>query len=90
MDLVMTLGAGAVIGWLASLLTDAEEHVGLLGSVILGVLGSVIGQWLAGALGIAVASSPARWLFGLLGAVLLLGLLKATVLPRPSPSRRPL
>jgi uncharacterized membrane protein YeaQ/YmgE (transglycosylase-associated protein family) len=41
-----------------------------------GIVGSVLGSWLAGVLGIAVAGSPARWLVGLLGAMLLLVLLR--------------
>jgi uncharacterized membrane protein YeaQ/YmgE (transglycosylase-associated protein family) len=77
MDLVMPLVTGELIGGLASLLMRADGPMGVLVSILVGIVGSILGTWLAGVLSIAVAGSPARWLVGLLGAMLLLGLLRA-------------
>ena len=77
MDLVMTLVTGGLIGWLASLLMRTDGQMGVLANILVGIVGSVLGSWLAGVLGIAVAGTPARWLVGLLGAMLLLALLRA-------------
>jgi uncharacterized membrane protein YeaQ/YmgE (transglycosylase-associated protein family) len=77
MDLVMTLLTGGLIGWLASLLMRTDGQMGLLANIVVGIVGSILGSWLAGVLGIAVEGSPARWLVGLLGAMLLLALLRA-------------
>jgi uncharacterized membrane protein YeaQ/YmgE (transglycosylase-associated protein family) len=77
MDLVMTLLTGGLIGWLASLLMRTDGQMGLLANIVIGIVGSILGSWLAGVLGIAVEGSPARWLVGLLGAMLLLALLRA-------------
>jgi uncharacterized membrane protein YeaQ/YmgE (transglycosylase-associated protein family) len=41
------------------------------------VVGSLIGQWGAGALGIAAAGSLASWLISLVGAVVLIAILRA-------------
>ena len=77
MDLVVTLLTGGLIGWLASLLMRTDGRMGVLANILVGIVGSILGSWLAGVLGIAVAGSPARWLVGLLGAMLLLGLVRA-------------
>jgi uncharacterized membrane protein YeaQ/YmgE (transglycosylase-associated protein family) len=77
MDLVMTLLVGGLIGWLASLLMKTDGQMGVLANMLIGIVGSILGSWLAGVLGIAVAGSPARWLVGLLGAMFLIGLLRA-------------
>jgi len=77
MDLVMTLLTGGLIGWLASLLMRTDGQMGVLANIVVGIVGSILGSWLAGVLGIAVAGSLARWLVGLLGAMLLLALLRA-------------
>jgi uncharacterized membrane protein YeaQ/YmgE (transglycosylase-associated protein family) len=77
MDLVVTLVTGGLIGWLASLLMRTDGQMGVLANILVGIVGSILGSWLAGVLGIAVAGSAARWLVGLLGAMLLLALLRA-------------
>src|SRR5438093_2491851 len=77
MDLVMTLVTGGLIGWLASLVMRTDGQMGVLANILVGIVGSILGGWLAGVLGIAVAGSPARWLVVLLGAMLLLALLRA-------------
>src|SRR5438132_12456420 len=98
MDLVMTLVTGGLIGWLASLLMKTDGHMGVLANILIGIVGSVLGTWLAGVLGSAVAGSPARGLDGRLGPVLVIprlqplgrlrtgrgeGLPALVVLPRP-------
>jgi uncharacterized membrane protein YeaQ/YmgE (transglycosylase-associated protein family) len=77
MDLMMTLLVGGLIGWLASLLMKTDGQMGVLANMLIGIVGSILGSWLAGVLGIAVAGSPARWLVGLLGAMALIALLRA-------------
>ena len=84
MDLVVTLLTGGLIGWLASLLMRTDGQMGMLANILVGIVGSILGSWLAGILGIAVGGSPARWLVGLLGAMLLLALLRALGGMRPA------
>jgi uncharacterized membrane protein YeaQ/YmgE (transglycosylase-associated protein family) len=76
MDLIITLIVGGIIGWLASIIMKTNAQMGLLANVIVGIIGSLLGYWLAGLLGIA-ASGPLRWVIGVLGAVALIGILKA-------------
>ena len=76
MDLIITLIVGGIIGWLASIIMKTNAQMGLLANVIVGIVGSLLGYWLAGMLAIA-AAGPLRWIIGVLGAVALIGILKA-------------
>jgi uncharacterized membrane protein YeaQ/YmgE (transglycosylase-associated protein family) len=76
MDLIIALIVGGVIGWLASIIMKTNAQMGLLANIIIGIVGSLLGYYLAGALGIA-AAGPLRWVIGVLGAVALIAILKA-------------
>jgi uncharacterized membrane protein YeaQ/YmgE (transglycosylase-associated protein family) len=77
MDLVMTLVTGGLVGWLASVVMAANRQLSLLGYVLVGVVGSVLGGWLAGVLGLAVRGSSGHWLVSFMGAALLVWLVRA-------------
>jgi uncharacterized membrane protein YeaQ/YmgE (transglycosylase-associated protein family) len=55
MDLLYTLIIGAASGWLAGLLFKGGVF-GLLGNIVIGIVGSFIGFWLFGKLGISLGS----------------------------------
>ena len=76
MDLIITLIVGGIIGWLASIIMKTNAQMGLLANIIVGIVGSLLGYWLAGVLGIATAG-VLRWVMGVIGAVVLIGILKA-------------
>ena len=64
--MIYSLILGALIGWIASKLMDSRG--GLLRNLILGVAGSAVGNWLAGAIGIAATGSVGAILIGVGGA----------------------
>jgi uncharacterized membrane protein YeaQ/YmgE (transglycosylase-associated protein family) len=76
MDLIITLIVGGVIGWLASIVMKTNAQMGLLANIIVGIVGSLLGYFLAGTLGVAAAGAG-RWVIGVLGAIVLIGILKA-------------
>ena len=76
MDLLVTLIVGGVIGWLASILMKTNAQMGILANVIVGIIGSALGFWLAGVLGLAAYGSIAQWIVAILGAAILIALLK--------------
>lgn len=76
MDLIVTLIIGGVIGWIASIVMKSNAQMGLIANVLIGIVGSFLGHWLAGALGISVAG-PAGYLVSLVGAMLLIGIVRA-------------
>lgn len=53
MDLLYTLLIGAVAGWLAGQLWKGGGF-GLLWNIVLGIVGSFVGGWLLGKLGISL------------------------------------
>ena len=77
MDLIVTLIIGGIVGWLASIVMKTNAQMGMIANIAVGVIGSVIGFWIAGALGIAAGGAIARWLVSIAGAAILIGVLKA-------------
>lgn len=77
MNWIVTLVIGGVIGWLASLVMKTDAQMGLLANVIVGIVGSMVGFWLAGVLGIGAGSAVAAYVIAVIGAVVLIGILKA-------------
>ena len=76
-NLIVTLIIGGVIGWLASILMKANASMGILANVIVGIVGSFLGVAVANALGVRAHTTPAAWIVAVLGAALLIGLLRA-------------
>lgn len=77
MGFIVTLIIGGVIGWLASLLMKTSAQMGLIANIVVGIVGAVLGSWLAGALGIVAVGSVGAWIVSIFGAVVLLAILKA-------------
>jgi len=77
MNLIVILVVGGVIGWLASLLMKTDKQMGIVANVIVGIIGSSLGYWVAGLLGLATYGAIARWAVAVVGAVLLIWILKA-------------
>jgi uncharacterized membrane protein YeaQ/YmgE (transglycosylase-associated protein family) len=77
MSLIVTLIIGAVIGWLASLLMKTSAQMGIIANIVVGIVGAALGHWLAGVLGIAAFGTVGAWIISILGAVILIAILKA-------------
>lgn len=75
MGLIMTLIIGGIVGWLASLVMKTDARMGLVANVVIGVVGSMLGYWVAGMLGFVAVGGIARFLVALGGAVLLIFIL---------------
>ena len=77
MDLIISIVVGGIIGWLASIIMKTSAQMGILANVIVGIIGSSLGYWLAGVVGIAAYGSVARWIVAVAGAAILIWILKA-------------
>jgi uncharacterized membrane protein YeaQ/YmgE (transglycosylase-associated protein family) len=77
MGLVVTAIIGGVIGWLASLVMKTGAQMGVIANIVVGIIGAALGFWLAGALGIVAVGSRGAWIISILGAVVLIAILKA-------------
>jgi len=83
MSWIIAIIIGAVIGWLASLIMRTDEQQGLLWNILVGIIGALLGRWLFGSvLGIGSAEAAGTFsllgiLWGVIGAVILIAILKA-------------
>lgn len=75
MGWIVTLIIGGIVGWLASIIMKTNAQMGLIANVLVGVVGSALGFWIAGLLGIAPAGGILRFVVALVGAVLLIFIL---------------
>ena len=76
MSWIITLVICGIIGWLASLVMKTDAQMGLVGNVIVGIVGSSLGFWLAGVLGIGAGGALGGYIIAVFGAAVLIGLLK--------------
>jgi len=76
-NLIVTLIIGGVVGWLASILMKVNGQMGILANVIVGILGSYVGIAIANALGVQANTTPAAWIVAVIGASVLIWLLRA-------------
>jgi uncharacterized membrane protein YeaQ/YmgE (transglycosylase-associated protein family) len=77
MEWLWALIVGGIVGWLASILMKADMQMGLIANVVVGIVGSALGFWLAGMLGLAGGGLVIRLVVGVAGAALLIFLLRA-------------
>jgi uncharacterized membrane protein YeaQ/YmgE (transglycosylase-associated protein family) len=76
-NLIVTLVIGGVVGWLASILMKANAQMGIVANIVVGIIGSVLGVFVANALGVRASTTPASWIVAVLGAALLIALLRS-------------
>lgn len=81
-SLVWTLVIGGLVGWLAGLLMKTGSQMGLLVTILVGIVGSWLGFWLSAVLGFRATDMAAGLIVRILGAMLLIVLLRATHLLR--------
>ncbi len=77
MNWIITLLVGGIVGWLASIVMKTNAQMGLIANVLVGIVGSSIGFWLAGVLGLAAYGAIAQWAVAVAGAAVLILILKA-------------
>ena len=76
MNLIISIVIGGIIGWLASIVMKTNAQMGIIANVLVGIVGGVLGHWLAGTIGIA-AGGIGGFLVSLAGAIILIALLRA-------------
>lgn len=75
MEIIITLVIGAVAGWLGSQIFSGSS-LGLIGNIIVGILGSFVGYWLLGKLGVSLGEGViGAILTGAIGAIVILAII---------------
>ena len=70
---VWFLFIGGVVGWLAGLIIRGRGF-GIPGDIVIGIVGAMLGGWIARGMGLYTSSSVGTFLVALAGAVILVGL----------------
>ncbi|MFC4253791.1 GlsB/YeaQ/YmgE family stress response membrane protein [Altererythrobacter xixiisoli] len=78
MGWLIAIIVGGVAGWLASMVMNRDASMGILWNIIVGIIGSVIGNWLSGPL-LGLRTSVQNFsltslLVAVVGAIVLLGI----------------
>ena len=72
--IIGTIIFGLVVGVIAKLLMPGKDPGGIIITIILGIVGSVLGRWIGQALGFYGPEDAAGFIMSLLGAILLLAI----------------
>jgi uncharacterized membrane protein YeaQ/YmgE (transglycosylase-associated protein family) len=76
MGFIWALIIGGVVGWLASMVMKTNAQMGMIANIVVGIVGSSLGFWLAGMLGFAATGGVARLIVSVAGAALLILILQ--------------
>ena len=80
MGWIIVLLAGAFIGWIASKIMGTDQQMGALANIVVGLVGAVIGRFVASVLNLTPQGtdfSIGGLLFGVIGACVLIALVRA-------------
>lgn len=78
LNILLWIVFGGLVGWVASLLMGTNAQQGVFLNVVIGIAGAVIGGFLARLLGLGAITgfNVISFIIALVGAVLLLGIVK--------------
>lgn len=75
MSWIVSLIIGGLVGYLASIIMKTNAQMGVIANVLVGVVGSALGYWIAGLLGIVPTGGILRFVVAVAGAALLIFIL---------------
>lgn len=72
--IIGTIIFGLIVGVIAKLLMPGKDPGGIIVTIVLGIVGSVLGRWIGQALGFYGPEEAAGFLMSLVGAIALLAI----------------
>ena len=82
MNIILWIIFGGLAGWIASLIIGADAQLGVFGNIIVGIVGAVVGGWIADKIGVKAAAPGADrpttfwgFVWAVVGAIVLLVIL---------------
>jgi uncharacterized membrane protein YeaQ/YmgE (transglycosylase-associated protein family) len=80
---IIAIVIGGFVGWIASMIMNTDDQQGSIANIIIGMVGALLGDWLfSDVLGVGSAASAGSFsiwgvVWGIVGAVVLIGILRA-------------
>ena len=79
MEILSWIVFGLVVGAVAKLLMPGRDPGGIIITMVLGIVGALLGGFIGQALGLYAAGQPAGFLMALLGAILVLAIYRMSM-----------
>ncbi len=83
MDVLLWIVFGLVVGIVAKLLMPGPDPGGIIVTIVLGIVGALLGGWVGRVMGLYREGEPVGFLMAVVGAVIVLALYRLAL-----PSRR--
>ena len=77
MGIIGTIIFGLIVGFFAKLLMPGKDPGGVIVTILLGIVGALVGRWLGQALGFYGPDEAAGFIMSLIGAIILLAIYRA-------------
>lgn len=80
MGLIITILAGALIGWIASMIMKTDASMGAIANIVCGILGAFVGGYVSQLLGMGRFGANFNIMslvFGIIGACIVIAIYKA-------------
>ena len=88
-SIIGAIVVGLIIGVLARLLMPGKQNIGIIMTVILGILGGLIGSWVTHAVGYKNSNAGFEWIPFIVGIVVAIVLIAAYLAITGRSARRP-
>lgn len=72
MGIISMIIVGFIVGLLARAIMPGDQKLGIIMTIILGIVGSVVAGYLGGALGLYEPGEGAGWVGSIVGAIIVL------------------
>ena len=75
---------GLIVGVIAKVVMPGKDPGGFIVTILLGIVGAIVGGFAGRALGFYSAGQPAGWIMSIVGAIIVLAVYRMVVGRRPS------
>jgi uncharacterized membrane protein YeaQ/YmgE (transglycosylase-associated protein family) len=72
MDVLIWIVFGLVVGIVAKLVMPGRDPGGMIVTIVLGIVGALLGGWIGRALGVYQPGQPAGFIMAVIGAIVVL------------------